>query len=375
MELCDVPVPVIKAGCVAANGADTVATSALGGALDAAGDGFARAASVVLDAVFALISQTSSPNLSAAYVTRNASLMAAVALVVVIGLFVIQVVIAALRQEPGGLLRAVTGAGVALLGAAVAATITQTLIVAVDALCEGIAATAGTSIEDAAHKLLDVSVLLQLSGTGGGAALMIVFGLLFVVGALLLLGTLLVRNALLVVSVVLAPLAFAGGTSRLTSGWVRRWIQLTLALILSKLAVVVVFVVAVGMVGDSAGLGGLLSGLILLFAACLAPWACFRFLDFAGTHIAREVHASTSGPTLASIHQGRVAATSMMRTAAPIIGGPPAAAAMATRAGISTAPPVGPAQISVQATRLNGSPPKPTTEPQKTPQEARDDHR
>ncbi len=70
-----------------------------------------------------------------------------------------------------------------------------------------------------------------------------VFGLLFVLGATLTLGTLLVRKALLVIAVVLAPLTFAGGASRLTSGWVRRWAQVTLALIVSKLAIVVVFIV------------------------------------------------------------------------------------------------------------------------------------
>ena len=50
---------------------------------------------------------------------------------------------------------------------------------------------------------------------------MIVFGLLFIVGAVLTLGTLLVRQALIVIAVVVAPLALAGGTARITSGWVQ----------------------------------------------------------------------------------------------------------------------------------------------------------
>src|SRR3712207_9278543 len=40
----------------------------------------------------------------------------------------------------------------------------------------------------------------------------------------------------------------------------RRWVQVTLALILSKLAIVIVFVVAVGMLGEAQGIGALLSG-------------------------------------------------------------------------------------------------------------------
>ena len=338
MDICDVPVPPIQAGCVIANGAQNVAGAAVDNWLNAMGDAFARAAATVLDAVFSTITTTTTVDLSASYVTRNAAALASVALVLVVGLFVLQVLAAAIRQEPGGLVRAFTGAGGAVLGTAVAATVTQSLLVAVDAICNGLAALAGTSIEKAARGLLRTDLLLQLSGTGGGPVLMVVFGLLFVLGAALTLGTLLVRKALLVVAVVVAPLAFAGGTARLTSGWVRRWVQVTLALVLSKLAIVVVFVVAVGMMGDAEGIGALLSGLILLLLACLAPWACFKVLDFAGTHVAHEWHRSTNGATLATIQRGKATAQSMMRTAAPVLaGGGPGGVAGAGAAGPGSA--------------------------------------
>jgi hypothetical protein len=319
--------------CWAADAVGGLASGAAGGLLNALGDTFARAAGAVLDAVFDLISTTTTVDLGAGYVTSNASALASVALVLVVGLFVVQVVGAALRREPGGLGRAVVGAGVAVLGAAAAATVTQTLLVVVDGLCDGIAALAGTSIEDAARRLLDVSVLMGLSATGGGAALLLVFGLLFILGATLTLGTLLVREALVVIAVVVAPLAFAGGASPLTSGWVRRWVQVTLALILAKLAIVVVFVVAVGMLGDATGLGALLSGLILLLLACMAPWACFKVLDFAGTAVATEWHRATNGSAVAAVNQGRVSAQSLMRTVAPLFG--PQSAAPAALGGAS----------------------------------------
>ena len=193
------------------------------------------------------------------------------------------------------------------------------------------------------------------------SVLMIVFGLLFILGATLTLGTLLVRQALIVVAVVVAPLAFAGGTARFTSGWVRRWVQVTLALILSKLAIVLVFVVAVGMLGDATGIGALLSGLILLLLACLAPWACFKFLEFAGTAVAGEWHRATNGTTIAAANQGRVTAQSMMRTVLPIVGGPAggAAAVGSGSAGGAAAarPPAGAASTSraTQAPAAAGS--------------------
>ena len=396
LDICDVPVPAIQAGCVVPDAASSLAGAASSSVLASIGESFARGAETVLDAVFELITTTTTVDLTASYVTRNAAALASIGLVLVVGLFVLQVVGAVIRQEPGGLARAVTGAATAVLGTAAAAAVprtaaaaavTQSLLIAIDAICDGIAAMAGTTIQDAARRLLDINTLLQMTGAGaGGAALMIVFGLLFMIGATLTLGTLLVRNALIVVAVVVAPLAFAGAASRLTSGWVRRWVQVTLALILSKLAIVIVFVVAVGMLGGAQGVGALLSGLILLLLAVMAPWACFKVLDFAGTQIAHEWHRSTNGSTLAALHQSRVSARSMMRTVAPVLGGAGGTAAVAAgRAGSSTTatsaapvlrPPAGPVPPATGASsddgarQGRGAPPSPSSRPLHQPTEA-----
>ncbi|HSK35019.1 MAG TPA: hypothetical protein VK903_16180, partial [Propionicimonas sp.] len=336
MDVCELA--PFSPTCLGAAATSTVVNAATGGVLGSIGEAFGEAAESVLGAVFEAIATTTTVDLSASYVTRNAAALGSVAAVLVVGLFVVQVITAAIRREPGGLGRAVTGAGLAVLGTAAAATVVQSLLVVVDGLCDGIAALAGTSIQDAAAQLLDVTALMHLTGAGGGgAALMIVFGLLFILGAVLTLGTLLVRQALIVIAVVVAPLALAGGTARITSGWVRRWVQVTLALILSKLAIVVVFVVAVGMVGDAEGIGALLSGLILLLVASLAPWACFKVLEFAGTQIASEWHRATNGASLGVVNQGRYTTQSLMRSVAPIVGGatagPAGAAAGAASSG------------------------------------------
>ena len=340
MDPCDIPIPAIQAGCVAAGTTDSFVTSAASSALDAIGEGVARGAETVLSATFEAIAATTTVDLGAAFISRNASALASVALVLIVGLFIVQAATAAIRLEPGGLLRALTGAGFAVLGTAVAASVVQLLLVVVDQISAGIAAMAGTTIEEAARQLLDVALLLQLAGTPAGSTLMVLFGVLYIVGAVLKLGTLLVRNALLIVAVVVAPLAFAGGAARVTSSWVRRWIQVTLALILAKLAIVLVFVIAVGMVGNARGIGAVLSGLILLMLACLAPWACFKVLDFAGTGVATEWHRATNGSTVAAINQGRLSATSILRTAAPVLGGAGAGAAAvtATSGGRTSAP-------------------------------------
>lgn len=348
MDMCDL-LPISPA-CLATDAVGGVGSFAAGGILDSIGAAFASAAESVMNAVFDAISTTTTVDLTAEYVTRNAAALGSVALVVIVGLFVVQVIAAAIRREPGGLARAVTGAGVATLGTAAAAAVVQALLIAVDGICDGIAGLAGTSIQDAARGLIDAALLTEVAsaGTGGaGGALLIVFGLLFILGAALTLGTLLVRQALIVIAVVVAPLALAGGAARITSGWVIRWVQVTLALVLSKLAIVIVFVVAIGMVGGATGIGALLSGLILLLLASLAPWACFKILDFAGTHVAGEWHRSTNGSAMAVANQGRMSVQSVMRSVTAVVGGAsagPAGAAAGGAAGSgstrSGAPPI-----------------------------------
>jgi hypothetical protein len=334
MDMCDL-LPISPA-CLAYDAVSGVGSFAAGGILDSIGGAFASAAESVMNAVFDAISTTTTVDLTADYVSRNAAALGSVALVVIVGLFVVQVIAAAIRREPGGLARAVTGAGVATLGTAAAAAVVQALLIAVDGICDGIAGLAGTSIQDAARGLIDVALLSEVAtagASGAGGALLIVFGLLFIVGAALTLGTLLVRQALIVIAVVVAPLALAGGAARITSGWVIRWVQVTLALILSKLAIVIVLVVAVGMVGGATGIGALLSGLILLLLASLAPWACFKVLDFAGTHVAGEWHRSTNGSTIAVANQGRMSVQSMVRSVTAVVGGASAGPAGAAAAG------------------------------------------
>ena len=53
-------------------------------------------------------------DLTSSYVGRNVAVLTSVALVIIVGLFVVQVIAAALRREPGGLARAITGAGAAV---------------------------------------------------------------------------------------------------------------------------------------------------------------------------------------------------------------------------------------------------------------------
>ena len=133
--------------------------------------------------------------------------MAAITLPAVVGLFVLQVIAAVLRREPGGLVRAVVGVGKAMLGAALAIAVTQIALLAVDEICAFIAASANTTVTEAAARFLQ---LTWLAGPQAGPVLQILLGLALIAGFLLLWGVLLFRKAALMLVAVFAPIAFAG---------------------------------------------------------------------------------------------------------------------------------------------------------------------
>src|ERR1035441_8207100 len=133
---------------------------------------------------------------------------------------------------------------------------------------------------------------------------------------------LMVRKVLIVVSAVFAPLAFAGSLADITVSWTRKWIEIMIALIFSKLILVIIFIVGwgvllshVGQSGTGAGQGvtQVASGILILGVAGLAPWMALKLVHFSGDHF-HQLH-SMSGAASA----GAAAAVSYPQKA-PSIG-------------------------------------------------------
>ena len=144
-----------------------------------------------------------------------------------------------MRREPGGLGRAVVGVGKAMLGSALTIAITQLALLAIDQICTVIAASAGTWVEGAARRFLE---LTWLAGPAAGPVLQMMLGIAIIIGSLLLWAVLLFRKAAVLLVAVFAPVAFAGAVWDQTRGWSRRWIEAMAALVLCKVVIVVVFV-------------------------------------------------------------------------------------------------------------------------------------
>src|SRR3546814_13552142 len=84
--------------------------------------------------------------------------------------------------------------------------------------------------------------------------------------------SLLVRKALLLVAIVFAPIALAGASWDQTRGWIGKWATFVIALILSKLVLVVIFLLATAQVSapidaDLQSVSEPLAGVVLLLMA------------------------------------------------------------------------------------------------------------
>ena len=279
---------------------------------------FASAAQTMCGWMWSAISATTTVRLDGAWFGNDLKLTAGIAGVMVLALFVLQLVKGGIRRDPHALGRAVTGCGVAFLGAAVAVLITGTLLALTDALSDGIVHTAGMG--DLAALGRRLTPVAALSAGGLTPALVIVVSIFFVIGSVLVWAVFLVRKALIIVAVVFAPVAFGGAANDWTRSWVRKWIEFTIAMIFSKLVVVVIFTIALSLLGSSGGgvdgLSGIMTGLLLLVLACFAPWLVFKLVHFVGGDILTAHHAGTvrdvkaaAGTATGVVSGGRTIAT------------------------------------------------------------------
>jgi hypothetical protein len=173
---------------------------------------------------------------------------------------------------------------------------------------------------------------------------------------------------LIVVTAIFAPIAFAGSLADITVSWTRRWIETTIALIASKLILVIIFVAGYGILIEGVGQSGsgvtqkvtqVISGILVLFVAGLAPWLALKVVHFTGDH-AQQLHSlgsSAVGGVAAGGRAAQKAAPYVARAAAMPAGGGGAMAggAAAGAGGGGAGGAAGAAGSSGGAPGLNGS--------------------
>jgi hypothetical protein len=309
---CAVTNPVDCVGDVFGGAAASVADSAF----SAIAHDFGQAADSVVSWLWQQISAATTVSLSGKGFATDLAITASIAATVGLGLFAIQIAVSVLRREPGGLARAGRGLLVAFVTGAAAIAMVNLLLAAVDDLCNGVVQVAtGGSINQMGNRILAASALSNVSNP----AAVILLALVVVAATVVVWAALMVRKLLIIVAAVFAPIAFAGSLADITVAWVRRWIEIMVALVVSKLILVIIFAVGLGVLVDGVGeapqagaghatqsVTQTVTGALILVMAGFAPWLAIKLVHFAGDSF-HTIHA----------HAGAVGAAATTVASAP----------------------------------------------------------
>ncbi|RIX34595.1 conjugal transfer protein TrbL [Corynebacterium falsenii] len=285
MGVCDVP--VISSVCDAAGEAAATLVSA---PFDWLASTMGQAAGWLIEAMWKVFDSTTLVDVTAKGYLDVYNLLFGIGVLIVLLFFCFQLILGLIRREPSALARAALGAGKAILGSFLVITLTATALEIVDQLCIGIVQAAGETTGTMGDKIALLAAGLtgiNIAAPGVGAIVTILLAGLMICAVAIVWFSLLIRKALLLVAIVLAPVAFAGAAWDVTRSWIGKWAAFVVALIVSKLVLVVVFLIAITQVAtpieaDLSAVTEPISGIVLLFIAAFAPYMVYRFISFLG---------------------------------------------------------------------------------------------
>jgi hypothetical protein len=285
MGVCDLP--IISGVC---NVAGEAAGALVSAPFEWLANAMASTAAWLFEHVWAVFDTTTMVDVTNPEYTKVYALIFGVAIMVMLIFFCFQLITALARRESGALTHALTGLGKSVLGSFVVLTLTGLLLQATDQICVGIVQATGQTMQDMSTRIgLLAAGLTTVSITipGVGAIITIFLAGLAICGALIVWFSLLIRKALLLVAIVFGPFALAGATWQATKGWFGKWAAFVVALILSKLVLVVILLVAVAQTAspigpDLASISEPVAGVVLMLVAAFAPYMTYKFITFMG---------------------------------------------------------------------------------------------
>jgi hypothetical protein len=196
-----------------------------------------------------------------------------------------------LHGDGAGMVRRMAGnLPLAVAGMVVTTAVAGRLLDLTDAMSDAVLA---SSDEQALHFLSGFGAAV-LVGTGGFAA--VVIGLVAVVAALLLWVELIIRASLVYLLVAISPLGFAATLWPAARGFLRKTIEILLAVILSKFVICVALAIGTAALagagaaggaedgiaeGAGASVGSLMVGAVLLGLAAFAPFIVVKLIPVA----------------------------------------------------------------------------------------------
>jgi hypothetical protein len=252
-----------------------------------------------------VLGDTSSPQLRSTWFSSTYWRVAGIAVLLTLPFLFAAAVHALLRSDLALLLRAAFGyLPLAMLAVSIAAPVTMLLLAASDQLSAVVSSATG----NASNRFVSFSVGSLGELTVAAGPFMAFFLCLFVVaGAVVLWIELLMREAAVYVIVLMLPLAFAGMVWPARRVWAIRAVELLVALVMSKFAIVAVLslggaALVSGSSAASHSVTAALAGAVLLIMGAFAPWALLRLLPLA--EVAASAAGSLSRETRGRAHAG-----------------------------------------------------------------------
>lgn len=285
MGICDVP--VISGVCDAVGEG---AASLVAAPFDWLAQAIGQAAAWMFEGVWQIFDTTTLVDVTSAEYVGVYNVLFGVAVFVMLIFFCLQLITGLIRRDPTALSRAALGLAKSVLGSFLIITLTATLLEITDQLTIGIVQATGTSMEEMGDKIALLAAGLtgiNIAAPGVGAIITIFLAGLAISAAAIVWFSLLIRKALLLVAIVLGPIAISGSSWDATKGWFSKWAAFVIALIFSKLVLVVVFLVAITQVSqpidfDLASIADPIAGIVLMFIAAFAPYMVYKFISFVG---------------------------------------------------------------------------------------------
>jgi type IV secretion system protein TrbL len=298
VSVCDVP--VIHQVC---NQAGDAAGAVVTAPFDWLAQSMAGAAEWMFISVWKVIDTTTFVDVTSRQYRDVYSIIFGIAVFVMLGFFMLQVIGGMIRRESSALARAALGLAKSILGSFVALALLGTALEVTDQLCVGIVNAAGTNMDEMGDKLAVLAAglgTISLSAPGAGAIVTIFLASLAICGAMVVWISLLMRKALLLIAIVFAPIALAGSSWDQTRSWVGRWVTFVIAMILSKVVLVVIFLLATAQVSapidaDLESVSQPMAGVVLMLLAGFAPYLSYKAIAFMGFDIHHAMSAEQEG--------------------------------------------------------------------------------
>jgi hypothetical protein len=289
---------------------------------------FGNTADSAINWLWQQLSTSTAISLSGANFELDLGIVVSIAAVVCLGLFIIQMALSALKHDAGGIGRALRGLVIATVGCAITLASLDVLLGAVDKLCVGVVkiATGGT-IATMGTKIIAGTMFTTVLAT---PATVLILSLFAICAVAVVWFALVIRKMLIIITAIFAPLAFAGGVADLSRGWVRKWLEAMLALVFSKLILIIIFVIGLGVLG---GMGSParatpftaitqeITGLLILLVAGFSPWMALRIVHFTGDHVATMAGSASHASSGASTVVGAPQKAAQMKYSAMMLSG------------------------------------------------------